>query len=153
MEVYMLDKAIENEKLDLEIAIGQINKLKEKLSQSLKRRKNIATQMDDNIYIEEKIKDISQDKCSKKVDAVTRELIEKNHILQDEVTKLRREQEIQLVRMCEIMEQKDKANEEKRLLPKKIEEKNNEIYGLSIQQVDLIDQLNDENQELINLRT
>ena len=49
MEVYMLDKAIENEKLDLQIAIGQIKKLKEQLSQCLKRRKNIGTQMDDNL--------------------------------------------------------------------------------------------------------
>ena len=49
--------------------------------------------------------------------------------------------------------QKDKANEEIRLLSKKIEEKNNEIHGLSIQKVDLIDKVNDENQELINLTT
>ena len=55
--------------------------------------------------------------------------------------------------MCENIEQKDKANEEKRLLSEKIEEKNNEIYGLSIQQEDLIDYLSDANQELINLRT
>ena len=41
----MLDKAIKNEKLVLQMDIGQIKKLKEKLSQSLKRRKNIATQM------------------------------------------------------------------------------------------------------------
>ena len=32
MEVYMLDKAIENEKLDLQIAIGQIKRLKDQLS-------------------------------------------------------------------------------------------------------------------------
>ena len=49
MEVYMLDKAIENKNLDLQIAIGQIRKLKEKLSQSLKRRKNITTQMNENL--------------------------------------------------------------------------------------------------------
>ena len=34
--------------------------------------------------------------------------------------------------MCKIMEQMDKVNEEKRLLSKKIEEKTNEIHGLSI---------------------
>ena len=55
--------------------------------------------------------------------------------------------------MREIMEQKDKVNKEKRFLFENIEEKNNEIHGLSIQQEDLIDQLNDANQELINLRT
>ena len=46
---------------------------------------------------------------------------------------LRREKEIQLVKMCEIMEQKDKANEEGGFIFEKIEEKNNEIHGLSIQ--------------------
>lgn len=44
------------------------------------------------------------------------------------------------------MEQKDKAKEE-------IEENDNEINQLSLQQTYLIDQLNDTNQELINLRT
>ena len=42
MEVFRLDKAIDNEKLDLELAIGQLKKAKEKLSQSLKRRKYLA---------------------------------------------------------------------------------------------------------------
>ena len=51
--------------------------------------------------------------------------------------------------MSEIMEQKDKANEEKRFLSK---EKNNEIHVQSIQQENSIDELNDVNHELINLR-
>ena len=41
MEVFRLDKAIENEKLDLELAIGQHKKAKEQLSQPLKRRKDL----------------------------------------------------------------------------------------------------------------
>ena len=44
------------------------------------------------------------------------------------------------------MEEKDKAKEV-------IEEKENEIKQLSLQQEYFIDQLNDANQELINLRT
>ena len=43
MEVFGLEKAIDNEKLDLELAIGQLKKKKEQLSQSLKRRKDIVT--------------------------------------------------------------------------------------------------------------
>ena len=39
MEIFRLDKAIDNEKLDLEIASVQLKKAKEQLSQSLKRRK------------------------------------------------------------------------------------------------------------------
>ena len=72
----MLDKAIENEKLDLKIAIGKIRKLKEKISQSLKRRKNIATQMDRNLYIKENIEDICQDKSSDRANVLIRELLE-----------------------------------------------------------------------------
>jgi hypothetical protein len=38
MEIFILDKAIDNEKLDLEMAIAHLNKAKEKLSQSMKKR-------------------------------------------------------------------------------------------------------------------
>ena len=42
MEIFKLDKAIDNEKLDLEMAIAQLKKEKEHLSQSLKRWKELA---------------------------------------------------------------------------------------------------------------
>ena len=38
MEIFRLYKAIENEKLDLEMAITQLKEAKEKLSQSLKKK-------------------------------------------------------------------------------------------------------------------
>ena len=94
MEVFRLDKAIDNEKLDLELAIGQLKKEKEKLSQSLKRRKDIAIQMNDQLYIKESIKDIHSKCNSNEVDEAIKELLEKNGILQEEVRKLRREKEI-----------------------------------------------------------
>ena len=49
MEVFRLDKVYENEKLDLELAIGKPKKEKEKLSQSLKRRKDLVIQMHDQL--------------------------------------------------------------------------------------------------------
>ena len=55
MEVFKLDKTIDNEKIDLELAIGKLKKEKEK---SLKRRKGLAVHMNDKIYIEERIEDI-----------------------------------------------------------------------------------------------
>ena len=58
MEIFRLDKIIENKKLDLEMAIAQLNKAKEQLSQSLKRRKELTNQMNDHQYIEEKIEDL-----------------------------------------------------------------------------------------------
>ena len=57
MEIFRLDKAIENEKLDLEMAIVQLKEEKEHLSQSLKRRKELTNQMNDLKYVEEKIED------------------------------------------------------------------------------------------------
>ena len=57
MEIFRLEKAIENEKLDLEMAIGQLKEEKEHLSQSLKRRKELENQMNDHKYVEEKIED------------------------------------------------------------------------------------------------
>ena len=47
MDVFRLDKAIDNEKIDLELAIGKLKQTKEQLSQSLKRRKDIAVKMND----------------------------------------------------------------------------------------------------------
>ena len=57
MEVFRLDKAIDNEKLDLEMAIVQLKKAKEQLSYSLKRRKELENEMNDHKYIEERIED------------------------------------------------------------------------------------------------
>ena len=57
MEVFRLDKAIDNEKLDLEMTIIQLKKGKEQLSQSLKRRKDLAIQMNDHLYTKERIED------------------------------------------------------------------------------------------------
>ena len=56
MEVLRLDKAIDNEKLDLELAIGKLKQEKEQLSQSLKRRKYLAIKMNDQLHVEEIIK-------------------------------------------------------------------------------------------------
>ena len=53
MEIFKLDKAIDNEKLDLKMTIAQFNKEKEHLSQSLKIRKDLAIQMNDHLYIED----------------------------------------------------------------------------------------------------
>ena len=105
MEIFRLDKAIDNIKLDLEMAIAQLKKAKDKLSQSLKRRKQLANQMNDHVYIEERIEDFHPSSSSDKANDVIKELLEKNGSLQEEVRKLRREKEIQLVRLCEIMEE------------------------------------------------
>ena len=110
MEIFRLDKAIENEKIDLEMAIAQLKKAKEQLSQSLKRRKELANQMNDHQYIEENIEDFFSSSSDEANNAI-KELLEKNGSLQEEIRKLKREQEIQSIRLCEILEQRNKMKE------------------------------------------
>ena len=93
MEVFRLDKEIDNDKLDLELAIGQLKQEKEQLSQSLKRRKDLAIKMNDQLYVEERVEDIYPEGNSNEANEAIKELLEKNGTLQ-EVRKLRREQEI-----------------------------------------------------------
>ena len=92
MEIFRLDKAIDNEKIDLEMAITQLKKAKEKLSQSLKGRKDLAIQMNYHLYIQEIIEDIHSASSPNKANEAIKELLEKNGSLQEEVRKLRREQ-------------------------------------------------------------
>ena len=48
MEIFRLEKAIKNEKLDLEMAMVQLKEPKEHLSQSLKRRTELTRKMNDH---------------------------------------------------------------------------------------------------------
>ena len=76
MEIFRLDKANDNEKLDLEMAIAQLKKEKEKLSQSSKRRKYIALQMNDHLYIEERIKDLHSTSRLEEANEEIKEILE-----------------------------------------------------------------------------
>ena len=91
MEIFRLNKEIENEKLDLEMAIAQLKEEKEHLSQSLKRRKELANQMNDHQYVEEKIEDLFPSSSSDEENNAIKELLEKNGYLEEEVRKLKRE--------------------------------------------------------------
>ena len=64
MEAFRLDKENDNEEIDLEMAISQLKKAKEQLSQSLKRRKELANQMNDHQYIEDIFPSRSLDKAN-----------------------------------------------------------------------------------------
>ena len=85
MEIFKLDKAINNEKLDFEMAIAQLKKENEKLSQSLERRKDLAIQMNDHLYIKERIEDLYPSSSLDEENKPIKELLEKNGSLQEEV--------------------------------------------------------------------
>ena len=90
MEIFKLDKALENEKLDLEMSIVQLKEAKEHLSESLKKRKELARQMNDHQYIEEKIDNLLPSSNLDEADQAIKELLEKNGSLKEEVRKLKR---------------------------------------------------------------
>ena len=79
--------------------------------------------MNDHLYNEERIEDLHSASSLDEANEAIKELLEKNGSLQEEVSKLRTEQEIESVRLCEVMEEKKKIKEE-------IEAKNNEIEHL-----------------------
>ncbi|GLJ52461.1 hypothetical protein SUGI_1115780 [Cryptomeria japonica] len=122
------------------MAIAQLKEAREHLSQSLKRRKELAKEINDHEYVETKIEDLFPTSSSNEVDEANnaiKELLEKNRLLQKEVRMLRREQEIQSARFCEILEQRNKMQNE-------IEGRNNEI----VQHEDLTEQLSNANEEI-----
>ena len=59
------------------MAIAQLKKEKEKLSQSLKRRKNLAIQINDHLYIEERIEDFHPSSISDQENDAIKELLER----------------------------------------------------------------------------
>lgn len=87
--------------------------------------------------------------------------LEKNSVLTKEAKDLKREQEIQLVTLCEAMEQKKKAmedklmaEEEKRQMAIKLEERTFEVHKLTSHQLDMINQeANKKDLEITNLRS
>ncbi|GLJ07187.1 hypothetical protein SUGI_0060910 [Cryptomeria japonica] len=122
------------------MAIAQLKEAREHLSQSLKRRKELAKEINDHEYVETKIEDLFPTSSSNEVDEANnaiKELLEKNGLLQKEVRMLRRDQEIQSARFCEILEQRNKMQNE-------IEGRNNEI----VQHEDLTEQLSNANEEI-----
>ncbi|GLJ10090.1 hypothetical protein SUGI_0121890 [Cryptomeria japonica] len=122
------------------MAIAQLKEAREHLSQSLKRRKELAKEINDHEYVETKIEDLFPTSSSNEVDEANnaiKELLEKNGLLQKEVRMLRREQKIQSARFCEILEQRNKMQNE-------IEGRNNEI----VQHEDLTEQLSNANEEI-----
>ena len=67
--------------------------------------------MNDHLYTKERIEDLHLASCPNETNEAIKELLKKNSTLQ-EVRKLRREQEIQSVRLCEVLEEKNKIKEE-----------------------------------------
>ena len=75
--MFKFNKAIENEKLDLEMAMVELKEGKEHLSQSLKIRKKLANQMNDLKYVEEKIEEFLPSSSLDEANNAIKELLER----------------------------------------------------------------------------
>ena len=94
IDVYRLEKTIENDKIDLLLAMDKIKNSKAQLSESIARRKETIVSMKDTQYIEEKIDDICPDNSTEEANESIKDLLDKNTLLQEEVNKMKRDMEL-----------------------------------------------------------
>ena len=148
MEVFKLGNIIDNQVIDVHLALHKVEEARVELRKSFKRRKDIAIAKN---YIHYKDIDTTQvfaNGDSKEFDAAIAKLIEKNRAQAEEIRSLKMEQESQAMRLCKISEQKkreieDKAmlEDDKRNLAKRLEEKSKELIKISNMSLDTLSQM------------
>ena len=155
MEVYKLGKAIENQKIEIQLSLHQLKEARDELQHSLKRRKNLAIQQNDTQCQEEGTVGLFVDKNSNEFDVAIVDLIKKNITLNEKVRNLKREQETQSTLLRETTELKRKAEEDrvmieedKILLANRLEEKSLDVQKILSIQLDMMSKLMTTNQEL-----
>ena len=108
MEVFKLGKIIDNQVIDVHLTLHKLEKAKEELRKSLKRRKDIAIAENDIHYKEIDTTQVFFNRDSKEFDVAIVELIEKNRAQAEEIRSLKIEQESQAMMLCEITGKKRK---------------------------------------------
>ena len=121
----------------------------------MSKRREIVIQQSESQYKEEDTIGLFDTSNFAENDKVIKELLEKNTILNNEVRTLKREHEIQSVRLCEVVEQKKKAEDDKamaevdkRQIATRLDERTSDIQRLTDNQLDMVNQLLLANQEL-----
>ena len=148
MEVYKLGKTIENQEIEIHLILNKLNEAREEQNKSLKRRKEIAIIENDTQYKEIDTTKTFVDGDSNESDVAVADLMEKNRAQAKEIRNLKLEQESQAILVCEVVEQKKKAMEEKaiieedkRILANRLEEKSSELTKISNMQLDTLSQM------------
>ena len=95
MEVYKLEKVIENQVIDIHLALHNLKEAREELRKSLKRRKDIAIAENDTQYKEIDTSKVFANGDTKEIDVAIVELMEKNRAKEEEIISLKIEQESQ----------------------------------------------------------
>ena len=155
MEVFNLGKIIDNQVIDVHLALHKVEEAREELGKSLKRRKDIAIAENDIHYKEIDTTQVFANGDSKEFDAAIAQLMEKNRAQAEEIRSLKMEQESQAMMLCEITEQKKRAIEDrtmleddKRNLANKLEEKSIELTKISNMQLDTLSQMMNAHHEI-----
>ena len=143
MKVFKFGKIIDNQVIDVHLALHKVEEAREELRKSLKRRKDIAIAENDIHYKEIDTTQVFANGDSKEFDSAIEELMEKNRAEEEEIRSLKMEQESQAMMLCEITEQKKREIEdrgmledEKRNLTKILEEKSIELTNISNMHLD-----------------
>ena len=93
MEVFKLGKIIENQVIDVHLALHELEEAREELRKSLKRRKEIAIAENDNHYKDIDTTEVFAKGDTKDFDAAIAELMEKNIVQAKKIRSLKMEHE------------------------------------------------------------
>ena len=106
----MLSKTIENQKIDIHLFLHQLKDARDILLQSMKRRKDMVIQSNEFNFKEEDTSRLFETRNPSEFDVANVDLIKMN-ILKEEVTNLKGEHEMPVIRFCEETKQRKKVIE------------------------------------------
>ena len=116
MEAFKLGKIVENQVIEVQLALHNLEKARDELRKSLKRRKDLAIDENEINYKEIDTTNIFSNGDTKEFDAIIVELMETNRAQAEEIRTLKLEQESHAMMLCEVSEQKKTTIEEKAMI-------------------------------------
>ncbi len=132
-----------------------MNEARDALRSSLKRRKEISIEENDTQYKDIDTKKLFADGNSYELYAVIAKLMDRNRAQVKEIKNLKLEQESQKILLCEVIEQKKKAiedkaiiEEDKRIFGNRLKKKSIELSRISNMQLDTLRQMINAHHEL-----
>ena len=106
MEAFKREKILENQVIDVQLALHGLEKARDELRKSLKRRKYLAIAKNDIKYKEIDTTTLFANRDTKEFDAAIAELMETNRAQAEEIRTLKFKQESNAIMLCEANEQK-----------------------------------------------
>ena len=155
MEAFKLGKILENQVIDVQLALLSLGEAREELKKTMKQRKDLAIAEHDTSYKEIDTSGLFSNGDTKEYDAAIAELMETNRAQAEEIRTLKLQQESNAIMLCEANEQKKRAIEEKamieddkRNIANRLEAKAIEFERISNMQLDTLNQMMNAHHEL-----